>query len=439
MSLMIAARDHGYLLEGRAPSARSRVVASSVIAILFAAFVNQGVVYYVQKFLFGIEGSSPWPVFIATCATTLVAAVFSTLTEKFLRVALALVFLNAAYAATYAYSLSGDYGLTKAALALFVPALCATAGYLVSRDGQLRLCLAACAVLAGLAGTAFLLNDHSPELFARSERTGGGAYHPILITYHNFAFVMALGAVWAVDRFSSRLPRIDLLSGLSFVAFFYFILISGGRIGILIVLLTLITYLLTGARGRAFRVSLIAAIVVLGAVAAAVMSHFALDIVNDREAPATLRRFVTYAFVQPDQHTLSPRDIFRGLAFDVFWTAPFAGVGWGGFPISAGLPDMPGYWPHNLIFELLSETGLMGTLAFLLFQSWVLWEFLQSPGRFSEKNIVFIIFCIGFSASMVGGDWPGQRVLFFAIGAMAGYPPKSPRPHASAATAGDRP
>ncbi|WP_336490109.1 O-antigen ligase family protein [Methylobacterium nigriterrae] len=411
---------------------------SSVIAILFAAFVNQGVVYYVQQFLFGIDGSSPWPVVIATSATTLAAAVFSTLTEKFLRVALALVFLDAAYAATYAYSPSGNYGLMKAGLTMLVPALCATAGYLMSRDGRLRLYLASCAVLAGLAGAAFLLNNHNPELFAQSDRTGSGTYHPILITYQNFAFAMALGAVWAVDRFSSRLPRIDLLSGLSFVAFLYFILVSGGRLGLLIVLLTVITYTLMGERSRALRISLIAVIVVVGAVAAAVMSHFALEIVNDRDAPATLKRFVTYAFVLPEQHSLSPREIFRGLAVEVFWRAPFAGVGWGGFPISAGLPDVSGYYPHNVILELLSETGLLGTLAFLLFQGWVLWEFARAPGRFSEKNVIFIIFSIGLSWGMVGGDWPGMRVLFLAIGAMAGYPPGRLRPHASA-TAGDRP
>jgi len=27
----------------------------------------------------------------------------------------------------------------------------------------------------------------------------------------------------------------------------------------------------------------------------------------------------------------------------------------------------------------------------------------------------------GFAASMIGGDWPSQRVLFFAMGAMTGF------------------
>jgi O-antigen ligase len=109
------------------------------------------------------------------------------------------------------------------------------------------------------------------------------------------------------------------------------------------------------------------------------------------------------------------------LTVEVFWRSPLLGVGWGGFPVAAGLTDTSGNWPHNLVLELLAETGIIGTLAFVIFLGFVLRGFVRDQGDMTDKNTVFALFLAGFAASMVGGDWPSQRLLFFSFGAMAGF------------------
>lgn len=60
-------------------------------------------------------------------------------------------------------------------------------------------------------------------------------------------------------------------------------------------------------------------------------------------------------------------------AWDIFLAHPWFGVGFGGFPaistrmeVYAGLPKMPESWlfthSHNIVFQLLAETGLLGTI-----------------------------------------------------------------------------
>jgi O-antigen ligase len=399
-----------------------------LVAICFALFLNAGVVHYVQRYLLGINPVGAWPVLIASVVSVLATMFWRGLSIKFIRVAMAWAMLSVMYAATYLYSRSGEYGFDKALLTIFIPSVCVAAGFVLSRDGRLRTSLAWCGVLAVLAAIAFTMNNHTPEMFAQTDRIGSGiAYHPVIITYHNFAFVMALGAIWAVDRFSVRLPRVDVLAGLSFLVFSYFIVISGARIGILVVGVTLLLYFLTGALSRSVRMIVIGVILIGGVLGTALMDHYAVELATGRDVPATIQRLVTYAFLQPKLNILSPREVFRTLALDVFWSAPLAGVGWGGFAISAGLPDVSGYWPHNLVLELLAETGMLGALAFMIFQVWILYEFLTSRGSGPEKRLILALFSAGFAASMVGGDLPNGRILFFAIGAMAGFPNRRDR------------
>jgi hypothetical protein len=39
----------------------------------------------------------------------------------------------------------------------------------------------------------------------------------------------------------------------------------------------------------------------------------------------------------------------------------------------------------------------------------------------NDMNTVLALFLVGFATSMVGGDWPSQRLLFFSFGAMTGF------------------
>src|SRR5207248_2981789 len=49
----------------------------------------------------------------------------------------------------------------------------------------------------------------------------------------------------------------------------------------------------------------------------------------------------------------------------IWETRPLFGAGLGGFPVLAGLGDTREY-PHDLVLELLAETGLIGLLLFAL-------------------------------------------------------------------------
>jgi len=390
-----------------------RAAISAAVAIFFALLVNQGVVYYVARFSLGLDLLSPWPVLLLTLAACILALLTSKIETSFIRISAASLLVCILCSATFLWSPSEQYGLNKTLLTLFVPALCIAAGFIVAREGQLRFWLASCAVLAGVAGAVLLINNHEPTSFSDSARS-------VIITYQNLSFVMALGAIWAVERFTTRLPRKDIWSAVCFIAFVYFVLRSGGRMGLFLVLLTVFVFVLV--RTRTYRqgaVVLIACVLLVGGAAVLIESH-AIDIVSSPDVPATVKRTVYYAFLQEGPTGLTSRDVFYELALDVFLQAPLVGVGWGGFPSAAGLADVAGNWPHNLLLELLAETGLAGTAAFLVFMVLILSAFFSSPGKLDDKTIVVAIFLAGFATSMVGGDWPSQRLLFFSFGAIGG-------------------
>lgn len=400
-----------------AAKASSRKAAAGV-AILFALLVNQGVVYYIARFSLGSELLSPWPVLLATLAASLVAIGATAVDAKFIWVLFASLMMSVLFGATYLWSPSGAYGLNKTLLTLFIPTLCITAGFVVARDGWLRLSLVSGAMLAGLTAIVFTVNGHTPALFAEGERV-----RSVIITYHNFAFVMALGAFWAIDRLWRRLPRADIWALMCLLAFVYFIVLSGGRIGLLLVFLTVLIFVWNGTKDRVLAAILLGACFLVIALIALALQSYANEIVTlVPEVPATLKRIVFYAFLQKEGNPAAgTRDVFYRLAIEVFLRSPLVGVGWGGFPLSAGLRDIAGNWPHNLVLELMAETGIIGTMAFVAFVGVVFYEFIRRRGDVADKNIILAIFIAGFAASMVGGDWPSQRVLFFAIGAMTGF------------------
>lgn len=389
--------------------------ASAIVAMAFAWFVNQGVVYYVARFTVGVETLSPWPLFAITVAATAVALASRGMDERFVRVAYASVVLNSLYAATYAWSPSLDYGMQKTLLTLFMPTMCIAAGYVVARDGYLHLLLTSYAVLAGIMGAVFTANGHTPAMFAEVERP-----REVIITYHNFSFVMAFGAIWAIDRFARRLPKVDIWAIACFGTFTYFILLSGGRIGLLLVILSVFIAAWTRSKDRLLAAILVLAFICLCVVAILIIQAHAYEINNSNAVPTTIKRMVYYAFIQrAGEPSSNTRDIYYNHAVLVFLKAPLFGVGWGGFPVSAGFPDVSGQWPHNLPLELLSETGIAGAAAFLVFMTPPLYYFYLSK-HVADGEILLLVFIAGLGTSMIGGDWPSQRVLFFAIGAMTG-------------------
>jgi O-antigen ligase len=387
----------------------------TALALAFALMVNQGVVYYVARFSAGVSFRSPWPVLAITLALIAVALLSSRMHVSFAKVMLLFGALNVAFAISTLWSPSLDYGPYKAKLTLLIPMTCIAVGYLTTEAGRLRIVLICFAAVAAAAGATFFLNGHTAALFAQDERTS-----TVLITYQNFSLAMALGAIWALDRLTDRLPKIDAISIAFLVCCVLFILVSGGRGGLLIAIIATLAMAIARVRRKWLGAGVAALLIGLLLVLGLVIQSYAHEIWANPDLPQTLRRIVYYSFIQTGAVT-DARDIFFGLALEVFLSAPMLGVGWGGFPPSAGLPDAVGFYPHNLVLELLAETGVVGFAAFTGLFAWIVIAFLRSPGPVDQRSIILSILVAGLAASMVGGDWPSQRLLFFAIGAMAGF------------------
>src|SRR6266699_58373 len=212
---------------------------------------------------------------------------------KFVRVSLACFGICVLFAATYAYSPSGEYGLNKTLITLFVPTLCILAGFVVARDGRLHLLLTTSAALAAMTAIVFTIRGHDPSQFAESDVR----QRELIITYQNFSFVMALASVWSIDRLARRLPRLDVISVVCLFAFVYFILVSGGRIGVLLVFVTIMIYLWRRTRQRLLAMSLIGTCALVAAIFVLVIENHAIEIVNSPDAPPTLKRMVSHAFL----------------------------------------------------------------------------------------------------------------------------------------------
>ncbi|RQO66911.1 hypothetical protein DBR44_16485 [Aquitalea sp. FJL05] len=87
-------------------------------------------------------------------------------------------------------------------------------------------------------------------------------------------------------------------------------------------------------------------------------------------------------------------------AWEIFLQHPWFGVGWGGFPaqsvemeLTGGLPKYPESWLfvhcHNLFFQLLAETGIVGVLIVFATLGYALGSFFRK-GQQSAENLLLL-------------------------------------------------
>lgn len=105
------------------------------------------------------------------------------------------------------------------------------------------------------------------------------------------------------------------------------------------------------------------------------------------------------------------RSLFFISAIDIFNQNPVTGAGLGGFHAITG-----SVYPHNMFFELLCETGLVGVIGSILFLFIPLMRKKQGLLHITESNQFYFLIVVGiFVRVMVSSDLRESIELFCAV------------------------
>jgi len=109
-------------------------------------------------------------------------------------------------------------------------------------------------------------------------------------------------------------------------------------------------------------------------------------------------------------------------AYTLFMEHPLIGTGLGSFYVYFSPPTLSADYPHNLLLETASETGLLGLalLALLL----LLPFFKLSIHKLQQDfllNSLFMLLITTFMFSMISGDLADNRYFFATLGVFTGY------------------
>lgn len=115
-------------------------------------------------------------------------------------------------------------------------------------------------------------------------------------------------------------------------------------------------------------------------------------------------------------HYLSFRDVLIRYAYDFWLEAPLFGNGLGSFSLVTPLN-----YPHNIVMELLCETGVVGLLLFLIFAFFSLTSQYALGGR--DRALILPLIALTGISSLASGDFVDFRFLFlfmlFPVGVLA--------------------
>ena len=163
----------------------------------------------------------------------------------------------------------------------------------------------------------------------------------------------------------------------------------------------------------------------LGLIGALALVVAALAI-SDVNSLRTLQRFDTLVSKIESGEEANPRTKFWRRAMDYWADSPLVGHGVGAWPVLYMGRDQRHY-PHNIILELLVETGLVGLV---LFTALVLVLAQRAPLRRLREDpalmLAFMLCTNAFVNSMTTGDLADNRNLFAMLGLLAMRLPNSP-------------
>lgn len=312
---------------------------------------------------------------------------------------------------TATWSESSEYRSDKFIRTTFGPPIMLLSGYLIGRRWGVKWLVVASAIFAlVVALTVFVAGEggiRSLEVLLIHDESQS-------LNYQRFGILCG----FAVACLVPALNRTDWLWFPLLVFLLICAVASGGRAGTLLV-----------GVGLLARLSLMISPKVLIPVAVALsiavylmidpLLTLALDVASSVGAPDTIKRALVAALEPPEITRVWNRPEFFRAAIEVWRESPFIGVGWGGYPRAVHLPDVAGFYPHNLFAELLAETGLVGLVLFSWFSTQTVLRLRCLP-RSQFASVIWSILLCGVVISMVIGDLPMQWLLFVSFGLAAG-------------------
>lgn len=382
--------------------------------LMFAAIAaaEPGATSYVTSYVFGFANISVYYTILAIAVAICIRAVPRQSVIIFAGFGLLVMY----FLTTSLWADLGVYGRDKIVRTIVVPPAMLAAGYFAARQGLGSIFWAAyaVAVYAFLVAVVVVLAGGGVTSGLEGLLSGEDR----VLTYQRFGLISGLGAALMISITPKRSLSGIVCASILVVA----CVLSGGRAGVVLVV-----------TGIAVRLALYFPVVVLAIVGTGVWltsSLFlkdaltiALSVARDWNLPSNFTRFLLTATTPESQLGFYNRDVFFKSAVEVWVRNPLFGAGWGGFPRAANLPDVKGFYPHNIVVEVLAETGLVGLLGFAIVIAPVavrLWKLRPDTLHIRALLALWSFTACGLLSAMVIGDWSGQAVLFLSIGLIVG-------------------
>jgi O-antigen ligase len=402
---------------------RTGMIVGLFLAVAVALFLAPSVFNFLVYYLMGVI--LPWQV-IAVIFLGLIVFFFNfktLLDSNFLGVAGLFALLIFFFEITGLWSMSQVYWQQKAVLTAVLPILSLAAGYVLGvRPRAFELfCKFNCAL--GFVLLAFILifgieaASSYGEVLVGEERTAAG--------YQTLSRYIGICTVTAVILASSSKGSSRYFFYLVTLIFAVMLAYSGGRIGLLYFCVFLAAFSFCKA-GSWMRFAIIAIAVLLTILAYSLdYNEFINAVAASENVPGSIARMFYYlsdrAQLSAAAEDLGSRQRLHELALQVWKTAPFFGVGWGSFPVDAGIGDEPGLYPHSIFFELLAETGVFGLAGALLFLAVVIARYFRATYPLEQRASVIGLFFGGLAIALNISDFTLQRELVLSLGLMTAH------------------
>lgn len=328
-----------------------------------------------------------------------------------------LFILCLALAATSLWSPSTSYLATKLPLVVVTPTVLFLSGFMISSSGG--------AVDIGKSVIGFGLVILLGIWIFGAETIVGfqvGLDDEFGGRYQSISRVLAVAVIACFTFFasnSSGWKRAFLLATSVMLALQ--ILYSGGRVGFLILFITIPIVTASLLRGRNMLLAL-ALWIALSLLFVYVLDLRAIaEMIWPTQMPLTIDRILMeFGDTSATQFQALQRNNLWLAAIEIWQENPLLGVGLAGFPIHAGFGDSLGVYPHNIVLELAAETGLLGLALFVSFSLYCIFR-----GNFEgvpriDRLVAIGVLASGLAISSVISDFGLQRELFIGLGLISG-------------------